>query len=108
MNDESWVVPPGRSLGHDEERVHERPPSKALPNNALQLTRSHGTFRTWSRFAAPRAMACGVPSQLNAVFGSHRSAMSGRPAVFLDLNGTLVMPVVVDRLSDLMLIEGTA
>ena len=26
-------------------------------------------FRTWSRFAAPRATACSGPSQLNAVLG---------------------------------------
>ena len=47
-------------------------------NNALQLTRSHGMFRTWSRFAAPRAMARGGPTQLNAVFCGHHQPLVGR------------------------------
>ena len=50
-------------------------------NNALQLTRSHGLFHTWSRFAAPRVLACGGPSQLNAVFygllWSERGGLAG-------------------------------
>jgi hypothetical protein len=36
----------------------ERTSKQGTPsNNALQLTRSHGTVRTWSRCAAPRATA---------------------------------------------------
>ena len=50
----------------------EPAPAHAPSNNALQLTRSHGLFHTWSRFAAPRVLARGGPSQLNAVFDGLR------------------------------------